>query len=102
MVTGTTSGVGMGNSLIAPLLVVLPILSPSHSVNHRLPSGPDVMPVGKLTGVGTVNSVTCPWVVIRPILLACSSVNHRFAVRAGRDAPGAAVVRGHGVLGEHA
>ncbi len=38
--------VGMGNSVMRPPVVILPILLPSPSVNHRLPSGPAVMPFG--------------------------------------------------------
>jgi len=41
----------------APEVVTRPILLPAASVNHRLPSGPTVMPVGALSGVGTGYSV---------------------------------------------
>jgi len=64
------------NSLIAPAVVIRPILLPWCSVNQSAPSGPAVMPWGPLPGVGTVNSVMTPVVVIRPILLPLYSVNH--------------------------
>src|SRR5271170_7136515 len=37
-----------GNSLMTPLVVIRPILSVPVSVNQTLPSGPAVMPLGKL------------------------------------------------------
>ena len=45
-----------GNSLIAPLGEMRPILFPASSVNQRLPSGPAVMAMGALLAVGTANS----------------------------------------------
>src|SRR5207249_1434341 len=45
------------------------------SVNQRLPSGPVVMPKGKLLAVGIGNSVTVPLGVIRPMLFPSFSVN---------------------------
>src|SRR5262245_13734168 len=50
---------------------------PCCSVNHRLPSGPEVISAGKPPDVGTGNSVTVPVMVIRPILLTPASVNQR-------------------------
>ena len=47
------------------------------SANHRLPSGPAVIPSGWLCAVGMGNSVNAPAGVIRPILLDQDSVNHR-------------------------
>ena len=38
--------------------MILPILLPALSVNHRLPSGPAVIPVGVEARVGMVYSVT--------------------------------------------
>ena len=46
-------------------------------MNHRLPSGPAVIPNGRLPAVGTGNSVITPAGVIRPILFPMTSVNHR-------------------------
>jgi len=66
-----------GYSVMAPPVVILPILSPEHSANHRLPSGPEAMPCGMLLGVGMGYSVTVPPTVIRPMLLPVCSVNHR-------------------------
>src|SRR6516164_1568776 len=57
-------------SMTAPVVVIVPIRLPPHSVNHRLPSGPVVMlkiPAGELMPL--VYSVTKPAVVIFPILL---------------------------------
>src|SRR5216683_570485 len=52
---------------------------PTASVNHRLPSGPDVISVGPLLAVGVGNKVIVPEGVIRPILDASepSRVNQR-------------------------
>src|SRR5260221_6516747 len=58
-----------------PLVVIRPMLFPLSSVNHRLPSGPVVMPPGSLGVVGTGNWVIAPLVVIRPILFPEDSVN---------------------------
>ena len=51
--------VGTGNSVITPLVVILPILLKS-SVNHRLPSGPAVMNCGKPLGTG-YSVIVRPW-----------------------------------------
>ena len=83
-------------------VVIRPILLPSASVNQRLPSGPAVMPRGLLPAVGTGNSVMTPAVVIRPILLATVFGEPEVAVRAGRDARGAAAGRGDRELGDDA
>src|SRR6188474_1124408 len=55
---GALGLVGIGNSVMAPAVVIRPILCPFSSVNQSAPSGPAVMPAGRLTGVGTGNSVT--------------------------------------------
>src|SRR5258708_31215890 len=52
-----------------------PMLFPVSSVNHRLRSGPVVMPAGSLGVVGIGNWVIAPLVVIRPILFPEDSVN---------------------------
>ena len=44
--------------MIAPAVVIRPILWPFSSVNHSAPSGPAVIPAGWLIAVGTSNSVT--------------------------------------------
>src|SRR4051812_7981867 len=54
-----------------------PILFPLNSVNHKAPSGPVVMPPGRLLAVGIGYSVMAPAVVIRPIWLTEGSVNQR-------------------------
>src|SRR6266853_1428943 len=69
-------GVGIGNSVITPAVVMRPILLAFCSVNHRAPSGPVVMIWGSLLAVGIGNSVITPAVVMRPILLALCSINH--------------------------
>jgi hypothetical protein len=48
MPLGRPPAVGIWNSEIAPVGVILPILSTKDSVNHRFPSGPAVMPMGPL------------------------------------------------------
>src|SRR6185369_701670 len=57
--------------------VTLPILLPTASVNHRLPSGPAVMSTKALPAVGIGYSVKFPEIVTFPILLLASSVNHK-------------------------
>nr|WP_157530500.1 hypothetical protein [Microtetraspora niveoalba] len=47
------------------------------SANHRLSSGPAVMPQGNAPDVGSAYSLIVPDVVIRPILSVFDSVNHR-------------------------
>jgi hypothetical protein len=65
--------------LMAPAGVIRPILlaAASNSVNQRLPSGPGVMPYGRLPEVGVEYSVILPTGVIRPTLLTLNSVNQR-------------------------
>ena len=63
--------------MIIPAVVILPMLLPAYSVNHRLPSGPPVMLNGLLPAVGAENSVITPAVVILPILFAVCLQNHR-------------------------
>ena len=72
--------VGTTNSVIAPEVVMRPILLPSYSVNHRAPSGPAAMPLGTHRAVGIGNSVKEPDGVTRPMRLAWTaiSVNQRF------------------------
>src|SRR5258708_6400989 len=77
MPSGPLAIVGIGNSVTAPLVVILPILFPVRSVNQRFPSGPTAIPIGKLLAPAE-NSVTPPVVVILPILFARYSTNHRF------------------------
>ena len=58
--------------------MIRPIRLPPCSVNHRLPSGPAVMPEGFAPAVmPALNSVTTPAGVIRPMRLPPDSVNHR-------------------------
>ena len=68
---------GIGNSLIVPLGVIRPILSPCASVNQTLPSGPAAIAYGKLFAVGIGNSLIVPLGVIRPILSTSASANQR-------------------------
>src|SRR5258707_10263038 len=60
MPPGWLALVGTGNWVIAPLVVIRPILFPEDSVNQTLPSGPRVMPKGALLGAGSGNSVMVP------------------------------------------
>src|SRR6266702_8090406 len=62
---------------MVPVGVMRPIRFPASSVNHRLPSGPAVIPWGLLPDEGTATSVTVPVGVMRPIWFPASSVNHR-------------------------
>ena len=50
------------NSVIAPAVVILPTLAAWNSVNHRLPSGPAVIPLGLAAppSIGIGNSVKMP------------------------------------------
>jgi hypothetical protein len=56
----TLPGVGTGNSLKLPEVVICPILLPKSSVNQSAPSGPEVISQGQLAGVGTGFSVIVP------------------------------------------
>jgi hypothetical protein len=58
MLCGRALAVGIGNSVIVPLVVMRPILLPVCSTNHRLPSGPSVISCRLLFAAGTGNSVT--------------------------------------------
>jgi hypothetical protein len=62
--------------VMTPAVVIRPTRLPLDSANHKLPSGPTVMPRGWLSSVGTANSEMLPAVSMRPILLAYRSVNH--------------------------
>src|SRR5260221_663909 len=77
MPKGALGELGVGNSVIVPLVVMRPTFFPWNSANQRLPSGPAVMSRVPLLGVGIGNSVILPLVVIRPILFPISSVNQR-------------------------
>src|SRR5262249_36969749 len=57
----------------APVVVMRQI---AESVNHRAPSGPDVIPPEMLAAVGMGNSVIAPATVTRPILWPLISANH--------------------------
>src|SRR5271167_3195111 len=57
MPMGPLAGVS-GNSVMAPSVVMRPILSIPVSVNQTLPSGPAVIPLGKLYLFGSANSCT--------------------------------------------
>src|SRR6266567_2576398 len=49
-----------GNSVIAPAVVIRPILLALNSVNHSAPSGPTAIRRGSLFVVGMENSLKCP------------------------------------------
>src|SRR5258706_70471 len=57
MLKGKLLAVGTVNSVMTPPVVIRPILLPLCSMNQRAPSGPAVMPRGKLPAVGTGNSL---------------------------------------------
>src|SRR5438270_12167649 len=48
ILTGKALGVGIGNWVIFPLAVILPILFPLCSTNQKLPSGPNEISFGRL------------------------------------------------------
>src|SRR5260370_10839773 len=75
MAYGTLQAAARGSSVVISLVVIRSMLFPVSSVNHRLPSGPVVMPSGSLGVVGIGNWVIAPLVVIRPILFPEDSVN---------------------------
>src|ERR1700690_4010358 len=52
-----------GYSVMAPAVVIRPILLPLSSVNHKAPSGPATISSAKAPGVGIGYSVTAPLVV---------------------------------------
>lgn len=58
-------------------VVMRPMLFPKDKMNHRLPSGPAVMPKGPLLTGAMWNSSKLPAVVIRPMLPTMDSANHR-------------------------
>src|SRR5258706_577627 len=81
MPSAKVRGVGIGNSVITPAVVMRPILPGTDSlaktsVYHSAPSGPVVINWGTLGVVGIVNSVITPAVVMRPTLPVFNSVNH--------------------------
>ena len=77
------TGHGRLNSVTTPAGVIRAIRLPRYSVNHRLPSGPAVMPKGSVSNENPgvtppVNSVTTPAGVTRPIRPGlATSVNQR-------------------------
>ena len=58
-------------------------------MNQRLPSGPAVIPCGRLSDAGIENSLIVPLGVIRPILLREHLGEPEVAVGARRDPAGA-------------
>src|SRR5262249_4108001 len=64
-------------SLMAPAVVIRPILLPRNSVNHSAPSGPTVMPSGSLFAVGMGCSLMPPAGGARAVFLVERSANHR-------------------------
>ena len=60
---------------MTPVVVTFATLFALASVNQRLPSGPAVMPSGRLAAAGMGYSVTTPEVVILPTWFTLSSVN---------------------------
>jgi hypothetical protein len=80
MSCGSLSAVGIGNSVMVLGLagVMRPTLLPVISTNHRLPSGPVVMPAGLMSAMDTLNSVIVfgSATRIRPMLPGSNSLNH--------------------------
>ena len=66
-------------NVIAPAGVMKPTTLLLKSVNQTFPSGPAVMPNGRMRlPAGSVNVVITPAVVMRPMRLLSPLVNHRF------------------------
>src|SRR5262245_59315724 len=78
MPLGPLLGDAVGNSVMAPEVVMAPIFPAPCSVNHSSPVDADAIPNGKLLDVGIGNSVNTPAGVSRPILLLTYSVNQIF------------------------
>src|SRR3954454_5918166 len=75
---GSLAAVGTVNSLVFGPGVMRPIRLALLSMNHRLPSAPVEMPIGRLFTVRPAeNSVMTPAGVIRPIRPPLGSVNHK-------------------------
>ena len=85
---GGSVPVGVGVEVGAtPPVVIRPIRLPANSVNHRLPSGPAVMPEGAAPALMPVlNSVTTPSRCDPPDPVAAEFREPQVAVGAGRDA----------------
>ena len=98
---GSEPGGGTENSVIMPPVVTLPILFPSYSLNQRLPSGPDVIPMGSELVVGSGNSVIMPVAVSPPPSVAHGTVeitsDHCTAIHAGKVAHPTESVTGLGL-----
>jgi hypothetical protein len=78
MPSGPAPAVGTGNSVIAPAVVMRPILLPAFSQNHSAPSAAGMIPIGRLFGVGVSNSTKLPSPGFnRPILEVPLSQNQR-------------------------
>ncbi len=60
----TSPCLGVGNSVISPFVVILPIFSRLYSVNQRAPSGPATMLWGPQRWEGMGNSVISPLGVV--------------------------------------
>ncbi len=74
---GSVPAVGMGNSVMVPVGVIVPMLFTPASVNQRLPPGPLAMLWAVAPAVGMGNSLMVPVGVIRPMLFTPLSVNQR-------------------------
>ena len=58
-------------SVSTPAVLIFPMVSPSYSVNHRFPFGPETMPCGLPFTVGSAYSANItPAELILPILFA--------------------------------
>src|SRR5580658_1591484 len=68
---------GTPYSVTDPVVVMRPILLAFPSVNHKAPSGPEVIPLVWVPGVGSGNWLISKVVVIRPMLPVDPSVNHK-------------------------
>src|SRR5260221_9902095 len=73
---------------MVPWGVMRPILLALYSVNQTLPSGPNVMPHGRLWRLRVLNSVMLPLGVISPIVPFFASVNQRLPCGSAAIDPG--------------
>src|SRR5262249_39256362 len=91
---GVLAPVGTVNSVMSPAGVIRPI-RPASSVNQTLPSGPAVMPAGRLAAVRSVNS----WIVTLnpPVPMAARPILFPGPPR-NQIAPSGPAAMPHGVL----
>src|ERR1700674_4507682 len=89
---GGAAFVGIGNSEIVPPVSIRPIFLAVVSVNHRLPSGPAVMPASPAAGVETSKVDTCrsgkvTWLIVLAVWLTDQRLPSGPVAKASASAP---------------